>query len=71
MEIVPGSGTIPLSIEKAVIDMKEGETKTITLSALSPEDQLTLTHIGALVIIPIATGLGTLIYLNKRKHSVN
>jgi len=31
LEIVPGAGTIPASIEKAVIDMKEGDTKTITL----------------------------------------
>ncbi len=31
LEVVVGDGNIPKSIEKILIDMKEGETKTITL----------------------------------------
>jgi FKBP-type peptidyl-prolyl cis-trans isomerase 2 len=31
LEITVGDGAIPKSIEKTLIDMKEGETKTITL----------------------------------------
>jgi len=31
LEVVVGDGNIPKSIEKNLIDMKEGETKTITL----------------------------------------
>lgn len=31
LEVVVGEGNIPKSIEKNLIDMKEGETKTITL----------------------------------------
>ena len=31
LEVVVGDGNIPKSIEKNLIDMKEGETKTVTL----------------------------------------
>ena len=34
MEITVGEGTIPVSIEKALIDMKAGESKTITLEPI-------------------------------------
>ena len=33
LEVVVGDGNIPKSIEKILIDMKEGETKTITLES--------------------------------------
>jgi len=33
LEVVVGDGNIPKSIEKNLIDMKEGETKTITLES--------------------------------------
>lgn len=33
LEVVVGDGNIPKSIEKILIDMKEGETKTIALEA--------------------------------------
>jgi len=33
LEVVVGNGNIPKSIEKNLIDMKEGETKTITLES--------------------------------------
>jgi len=32
-EVVVGDGNVPKSIEKILIDMKEGETKTITLES--------------------------------------
>lgn len=33
LEIIVGTGVIPISIEKALVDMKVGDTKTVTLEA--------------------------------------
>lgn len=61
---------------KALYD-KSGwsETQTVTISNFDSTtnsetpDQLNLILAGALMLIPIAAGLGLLIYISKRKHS--
>ena len=55
LKVTVGEGTIPKSIEKALIDMKEGETKTMTLDtaeAFGPK-------LDALIIDLPKTGFGT------------
>ena len=58
------STTIPETPEQTETEPTQQDTEPETLQQT---DWLTLTTAGALILIPIATGLGLLIYLSKRK----